>query len=117
MTLAEPESGRAEALILGSTVTEVALVVVQVSTTDWPAVIWLAAPLRLAVGAGTDGAGGVLFVPPHPAKPKPTSSITMHATTEWSRYFLLQIAALGSMFIPKNSGLAMINVEHGTPNR
>jgi hypothetical protein len=38
-TLAEPESGRAAALILGSTLTEVALVLFQVSATDWPAVI------------------------------------------------------------------------------
>jgi hypothetical protein len=42
-TLVEPERGRAVALILGAMLTEVAWVLDHVSTTDWPALICLAA--------------------------------------------------------------------------
>jgi hypothetical protein len=36
VTLAEPESGKAAALIAGAMLTDTALVLFQVSTTDWP---------------------------------------------------------------------------------
>jgi hypothetical protein len=36
VTLAEPDSGKAAALIPGAMLTEVALVLFQVSTTGWP---------------------------------------------------------------------------------
>jgi hypothetical protein len=36
LTVAEPESGRAAELMLGLMLTEVAFVLVQVSTTGWP---------------------------------------------------------------------------------
>jgi hypothetical protein len=39
VTLAEPERGRAVVLMLGVMLTEVAWVLFQVSTTDWPTVI------------------------------------------------------------------------------
>jgi hypothetical protein len=52
VTLAEPDSARAAALMLGAIVTEVALVLAQVSVTDCPAAIWLVAAVMLAVGAG-----------------------------------------------------------------
>jgi hypothetical protein len=39
VTLAEPDSGKAAALILGAMLSEAVLVLFQVSMTDWPSVI------------------------------------------------------------------------------
>jgi hypothetical protein len=90
VTLAEPESARAVALTLGLMLTEVALVLLQVRTTDWPAVIWLAAAVMCAVGF----AGGSTVPaddPPHAVSTK-TSNVIASALTIGARGRMLGIS-------------------------
>jgi hypothetical protein len=71
VTETEPESGSAVELTLGEIVTESALLLFHVSITDCPAVIWLLAACRLAVGGGSPAEGVEL-----PPEPHPLTSIT-----------------------------------------
>jgi hypothetical protein len=81
VTVAEPDTGSAVELTLGAIVTEVALVVVHVSVSDWPAVIWLADAVRVAVGGVWGSVGGEDLVPPHAARVSTSNDVKRTART------------------------------------
>lgn len=76
VTLTEPDRGSAAVLTLGVMVTEVALVVDQVSATGWPDATWVAAAVIFAVGAA--GGGGSFWEPalPHAVSTTDSNAIT-----------------------------------------
>lgn len=77
VTVIEPDSGSAAVLTLGAMVTEVALVLDQVSVTDCPAVVGVGAAVMLVVGfaAGSFG-GGAELLPPHAVSATASNVIT-----------------------------------------
>jgi hypothetical protein len=93
VTVAEPDTGSAVALTLGVMLTEVALVLLQVKTTDCPSVIWFVAAVMLAVGVDGSGGGGVFLLPPQAARVSASSVVVRaaRARPRWSFLYMAEV--------------------------